>query len=124
MKRNPLIHTNRTKWEKMPLSQKIADVMAELDDDIRQWNDIKVNGCNDPSWPDGTNMNLKRNHIIHDLMMLAELERKPVQITFGMLMDGVEAGGIDVEGDSRVPPLVPNDYMAHERRCTYFVGRG
>lgn len=121
---NSLFHTNRTKWERLPLSQRIADVTAELEADIAKWHDIQKNGCNDPAWPDGVNMNLKRNHIIYDLMMLADLEKKPVQITFGMLLDGTEAGGIDVEKDSRVPPLVPNDYMARERRCTYFVGRG
>lgn len=28
------------------------------------WNHINENGCNDPFWPDGCNMNLTRNHII------------------------------------------------------------
>lgn len=121
MKRNPLIHTNRTKWEKLPLSQKIADVMAELDDDIRRWNDIKENGCSDPFWPDGVNMNLKRNHIIYDLAMLADLEKKPVQITFQMLVEGKAESGVDVENDSRIPPLVPNTYMAKERPCQFFA---
>ena len=115
-----LMHTNRTKWEQLPLSQRIADVTAELEADMARWRDIKENGCSDPSWPDGVNMNLKRNHIIYDLMMLADLEKKPVQITFQMLIDGNESASIDIQQDSRVPPLVPDDYMAHERRCTYF----
>lgn len=119
-----LMHTNRTKWERLPLPQRIADVTSELEADMARWCDIKENGCSDPAWPDGVNMNLKRNHIIYDLMILADLERKPVQITFQMLIDGNEAASIDIEQDSRVPPLVPDDYMAHERRCTYFVGRG
>jgi len=117
-----LMHTNRAKWERLPLSQRIADVTAELEADIAKWHDIQKNGCNDPAWPDGVNMNLKRNHIINDLVMLADLEKKPVQITFQMLIEGNQTG-IDVENDSRIPPLVPNDYMARERRCTYFYGR-
>lgn len=28
------------------------------------WNYINENGCNDPFWPDGSNINLTRNHII------------------------------------------------------------
>lgn len=117
-----LMHTNRAKWERLPLSQRIADVTAELEADIAKWHDIQKNGCSDPCWPDGVNMNLKRNHIIYDLVMLADLEKKPVQITFQMLIDRNQSG-IDVEHDSRVPPLVPDDYMARERRCTYFAGR-
>lgn len=118
-----LMHTNRTKWERLPLSQRIADVTAELEADMARWRDIKENGCNDPTWPDGVNMNLKRNHIIYDLMMLADLEKKPVQITIQMLIDGNESASIDIQQDSRVPPLVPDDYMASERRCTYFCDR-
>ena len=30
------------------------------------WEDIKVYGCRDPFWEDGVNMNLERNHCIHD----------------------------------------------------------
>lgn len=120
---NSLFHTNRAKWERLPLSQRIADITDELEADIARWHDIQKNGCSDPSWPDGVNMNLKRNHIIYDLMILADLEKKPVQITFQMMLEGKEQAGIDVQGDSRVPPLVPDDYMAHDRRCTYFVGR-
>lgn len=115
--------TNRAKWERLPLSQRIADVTAELEADIARWHDIQKNGCSDPCWPDGVNMNLKRNHIIYDLMILADLEKNPVQITFQMMLEGKEQAGIDVQGDSRVPPLAPDDYMAHDRRCTYFVGR-
>lgn len=31
---------------------------------IRRWEDINKNGCNDPFWSDGCNMNLCRNYII------------------------------------------------------------
>jgi hypothetical protein len=32
----------------------------------RRWKEIAENGCNDPGWPDGVNLNLVRNHIIYD----------------------------------------------------------
>ena len=33
--------------------------------EIEHWKDINQNGCSDPFWPDGGNMNLTRNHIIY-----------------------------------------------------------
>ena len=97
--------------------EEIAAVKADLEREIALWHKIKENGCSDPFWPDGTNMNLVRNHIIYDLRRLDELEQKPVQITMFMLID--RSGNI--ENDKRVPPIVPNDYMANERRCSYFL---
>ena len=38
----------------------------ELVEDIERWQYINEHGCNDPHWTDGDNMNLVRNHIIHD----------------------------------------------------------
>ena len=40
---------------------------------INHWKYINKNGCNDPSWPDGCNMNLVRNHIIWYKRRLEEL---------------------------------------------------
>lgn len=40
------------------------------------WNYINENGCNDPFWPDGCNMNLTRNHIISYKRDIAELCEK------------------------------------------------
>lgn len=33
--------------------------------EIKHWKYINENGCNDPFWPDGCNMNLVRNHILY-----------------------------------------------------------
>lgn len=33
--------------------------------EIEHWKVINQNGCNDPFWSDGCNMNLTRNHIIY-----------------------------------------------------------
>lgn len=94
-------------------SSEMAALHAELQRDIDRWNDIKQNGCNDPFWPDGVNMNLKRNHIINDLRRLAELEQKPIQIS--MFMTPEQSQMNDVMNDSRIPPKVPENYMVRDK---------
>ena len=94
--------------------QQIADLHAELQRDIDRWNDIKVNGCNDPFWPDGVNLNLKRNHIIYDLRQLAELQQSPVQLSFFTAM-GVTDCDTLIMSDKSIPPEVPNDFMVKDR---------
>ena len=41
------------------------DYAAELQKSFDRWEHIRVNGCNDPCWPDGVNMNLVHNHIFY-----------------------------------------------------------
>ena len=41
------------------------DYAAELQKSFDRWEHINVNGCNDPFWSDGANMNLIRNHIYY-----------------------------------------------------------
>jgi hypothetical protein len=55
----------------MPRKQP-ADHAAALEKAFVRWDDIRENGCNDPFWPDGVNLNLVRNHIIHHRMQLEE----------------------------------------------------
>lgn len=40
---------------------------------IDQWRYIAENGCSDPSWPDGVNMNLIRNHLIYYKQKIREV---------------------------------------------------
>lgn len=40
--------------------------IEELEKDFHRWDDIYKNGCNDPSWCDGVNLNLVRTHILID----------------------------------------------------------
>ena len=54
--------------EKMTVQQ----IQAEIDREFQQWNNIACSGCQDPSWPDGVNMNLVRNHIIYWYRLLDE----------------------------------------------------
>lgn len=108
-------------WDRLPTADKNRQVRQELEKDISRWNDICKNGCSDPFWPDGVNLNLVRNHIIHDLRLLSDLEQKPVQISMFMLLDDVETVPDDVMNDERIPPIVPDTYMAHDRPCNYFT---
>lgn len=45
--------------------QELKELRKEIRNEIDHWEDINRNGCNDPFWPDGCNMNLTRNHIIY-----------------------------------------------------------
>lgn len=36
-----------------------------LEESFRRWEQIRTQGCSDPFWADGVNMNLVRNHIIY-----------------------------------------------------------
>lgn len=64
------------------------------------WNYINENGCNDPFWPDGCNMNLTRNHIISYKRDIAEL---------------CEENGMPLPEEYflKVPPEVDMNYMAN-----------
>lgn len=50
--------------------QKLADGIIK---EKEHWEDIRDNGCNDPFWCDGTNMNLTRNHIIYNKTAIAKI---------------------------------------------------
>ena len=53
--------------------QEIQNLCQEIRQEINHWEDINQNGCNDPSWPDGCNMNLTRNHILYAKRRVAEI---------------------------------------------------
>ena len=81
--------------------------------EISHWKDINQNGCNDPFWPDGCNMNLVRNHIIHYQRLILEI------CTENQL-------SLPDEYYLSVPPEVDNYYMANlkqkERVARIFYG--
>ena len=52
--------------------QKVKQYCGEVRKEISHWKDINQNGCNDPFWPDGCNMNLTRNHIIYGTTSFTE----------------------------------------------------
>lgn len=53
--------------------QELKELCKEIRDEIDHWEDINRNGCNDPFWPDGCNMNLTRNHIIYAKRQIVEM---------------------------------------------------
>lgn len=53
--------------------QELKELCKEIRNEIDRWEDINRNGCNDPFWSDGCNMNLTRNHIIYAKRQIAEL---------------------------------------------------
>ena len=52
--------------------KKVKSYSEQIRKEISQWKDINQNGCNDPFWPDGRNMNLTRNHILYYQRKIAE----------------------------------------------------
>lgn len=79
-------------------------IRADLDERFHRWDTISREGCADPFWPDGVNMNLVRNHIIYNYRLLSERIARPVQLS-------LFEGGMDMRGERPIPPKVPDDYM-------------
>ena len=64
------------------------------------WERINENGCNDPFWPDGCNMNLTRNHILsyrNEIANCCEEYNLPLPEEYFL----------------KVPPEVDDNYMAN-----------
>lgn len=97
-----------------------ADIIAyhesEITAQLARWNYIKEHGASDPAWPDGINMNLVRNHIIHHLKEIERLRGQPRQLSIFDIMPGAVTH-TDIQ-DKRIPPKVPNSFMATNRKLT------
>ena len=89
-----------------PEKMTVEQLEAEVDASFKHWNDIKEHGCQDPSWPDGVNMNLVRNHI---LFWYQYLQEKISAVNEQLSMFDTIAEPIDRRP---VPPVVPDSYMA------------
>lgn len=77
---------------------KLTILVKKIRDEYKWWNEIAKYGCSDPFWPDGTNMNLIRNHIIYlknQIIAQAEEEKKLIPREFYWAL----------------PPEVPEEYM-------------
>lgn len=85
--------------KKKTVSEMIKDLCDEIEKEISHWKYLKENGCQDPFWSDGSNMNLTRNHILYYKTQIKELcEQNDVEFP--------------VEYSIPTPPEVDEDYMA------------
>lgn len=80
--------------------KQLTELCSKLTHERATWNHINENGCNDPFWPDGCNMNLTRNHIISYKRDIAEL---------------CEENGMPLPEEYflKIPPEVDDNYMAN-----------
>ena len=53
--------------------QERKELCKEIRNEIDHWEDLNRNGCSDPFWSDGCNMNLTRNHIIYAKHRILEI---------------------------------------------------
>lgn len=84
-----------------------AQIREEVNREFEHWNALANGGCHDPFWPDGSNMNLVRNHIIYWYGLLRKKMSAPVQLS---LFGDSEA----LEGERPIPPEVPEHYMVQD----------
>lgn len=57
-----------------------ADYAKDIIKESEIWNYINENGCQDPFWADGVNMNLVRNHIVYAKNQILQLAEKGEEI--------------------------------------------
>ena len=90
-----------------PEKMTIEQIQIAINNDFDRWNTIATNGCRDPFWPDGCNMNLVRRHIINWYRLLEEkLEADVFQTS---LFDSVDTIQL-----RPVPPEVSDNLMIIE----------
>lgn len=85
--------------KKIP-EKELLQLQSEIIQEIDHWKHMNDNGCNDPFWTDGCNMNLTRNHIIY---YRRNIER---------LCSEMECN-LPPEYYLPIPPEVDNNYMAN-----------
>lgn len=78
----------------------LETLVLECEERFKRWTEIHENGCCDPTWPDGVNLNLVRNHIM---------------ITQKRIKDYCEVGNEELPAIAlrEVPPKLDSDYMAN-----------
>ena len=79
--------------------QEIEENCANVRERVSHWIDLRDNGCNDPFWEDGMNMNLVRNHVLyHQGIVRGICDNLAIPYPAELFIP--------------VPPKVPNTYMA------------
>ncbi len=83
----------------------LEEYIEQCEVKYKRWQDIFENGCSDPTWADGVNLNLVRNHIIFTKRNIRELcEREKFESPPILLRE--------------IPPKVDSDYMAKSEWLT------
>lgn len=85
--------------KKLVPEQELQHCRECLMERMEHWGELKMHGGADPSWPDGTNMNLTRNHIMYYRFKIAE----------DCMANGFPE---PPECGLEAPPEVPDGYMA------------
>lgn len=88
------------KREKIPTAKELGE---ELIDRYNRWKSIYESGCSDPTWEDGVNINLVRNHIL--------IAKKNIEKFLGDNFLAYPESYFFPE-----PVKLPNDFMAVTRR--------
>ena len=86
--------------EKIPTAKELGE---ELIDRYTRWSHIYHHGCSDPTWEDGVNINLVRNHIL--------IAKKNIEKYLGDNFSAYPDYYFFPE-----PMQLTNDFMAVERR--------
>lgn len=86
--------------KKKTVDQELIEYRYDIVSEIELWEDISKNGCSDPFWQDGINMNLVRNHILYDKRKILEICRE-------------NDIALPSEYFFPTPPEVDNSYMAN-----------
>lgn len=86
--------------KKKAVQEQLNEYRKSIIESLELWKHINKNGCNDPFWEDGLNMNLVRNHIIYYKNMTAQI---------------CEENGLILPEEYYLPlpPEVDSEYMAN-----------
>ena len=110
----PEYYRNHREFDKLPYHEQVETLNRFIEQDRKHWQDIFENGCSDPFWEDGVNMNLVRNHIIAWVRTLYEIDQTDRQMDlFDLFAETVPKR--DFMDDERIPPKVPSSFMAKDR---------
>ena len=92
------------KKSKTPQEQ-MQEAVTELVERYNRWQDLYKNGCFDPSYCDGVNLNLVRNHIQFAKRKIEKLVEEHKELSFPAEYEKIE-----------IPQEVSNDYMANPEK--------
>lgn len=94
--------------------QEIEECAEGIVSSLQRWKYINENGCDDPAWQDGMNMNLVRNHILYYKRKISEIcEENKISFPEELYLPS--------------PPKVNNSYMANlkqEERVERIISLG